>query len=150
MTVRFSATIKLSLTRTVPPVEFKIKFPAVVVISPLPAIPMVTFLISAPPFKLDTPDTVRVLEFKIVKLSSIRTVPPAESNVRFPVEVSIVLSFKIPILTLSIVAPPLASRRPVKVVAPETVKLVVTETPLPPKNRVPVEVSIVLLLVMPI
>ena len=51
------------------------------------------------------------------------TVPLLESNVSPPVLVSIVLSFATPIRTLSIVAPPSASRRPTKVETPDTFKL---------------------------
>ena len=46
--------------------------------------------------------------------------------VRFPVEVSISLSPAIPILTLSIVAPPLASTRPVKVEIPVILTFLLT------------------------
>ena len=55
-----------------------------------------------------------------VRLSSTVTVPPAESIVRLPLVVSISLSPVTPICILSIVAPPLASRAPVKVVCPVT------------------------------
>ena len=105
---------RLSSIVTVPPAESIIRFPVEVSISLLPEIPILTFLILAPPLPSNRPLNVR--------LSFTTTVPPAESNVRFPVEVSIVLSFKIPILTLSIVAPPLASRRPVNVDIPVTLK----------------------------
>jgi len=52
--------------------------------------------------------------------SSTITVPALESSVRFPEEVSISLSSAIPILTLSIVAPPFASMRPLNVDIPAT------------------------------
>ena len=55
--------------------------------------------------------------------SSTVTVPPAESIVRLPVDVSISLSFVIPIWILSIVAPPFASTKPVNVETPETLRL---------------------------
>ena len=48
------------------------------------------------------------------------TVPPAESMVKLPVEVSISLSFVTPICTLSIFAPPFPSIRPVNVDTPVT------------------------------
>ena len=76
--------------------------------------------------------------------SSIVVVPPAESIVRFPVEVSISLSPAIPIRILSIVAPPFASRRPVNVVFPPTLRF--SEIPAPPVTiKVPVvdEVEVV-------
>ena len=56
----------------------------------------------------------------ILTLSSRVVVPPAESIVKFPAEVSISLSLATPILMLSIVAPPFASRRPVNVDTPAT------------------------------
>ena len=55
-----------------------------------------------------------------IRLSSIVVVPPAESIIRLPVEVSISLSPEIPIWILSIFAPPLASITPVKVLSPVT------------------------------
>ena len=54
--------------------------------------------------------------------SSTVTVPPAESRVKLPVDVSISLSPATPIRTLSIVAPPFASTAPVNVEAPPTIK----------------------------
>ena len=57
------------------------------------------------------------------KSSSIVTVPPAESIVKFPVDVSISLSPLIPIWILSIVDPPFASTKPVNVDTPETLTL---------------------------
>ena len=68
------------------------------------------------PLKTDAPVTVRSPE--TVTVSSIATVPPAESKVRLPEEVSISLLPVIPIWILSIVAPPLASIAPVNVDAP--------------------------------
>ena len=67
-----------------------------------------------------------------VKASSIVVVPPAESIVKLPDEVSISLSFVIPIWILSIVAPS-------KVVKPSTSKLPVIAVP-PPIPRPPVVV----------
>ena len=55
--------------------------------------------------------------------SSIVTSPPAESIVRFPVEVSISLLPVTPIWILSIVAPPLASIAPVNVETPVTLSV---------------------------
>ena len=75
--------------------------------------------ISAPPLASRRP--VRVVVPVTLKLSSIVVVPPEESIVRFPEEVSISLSPAIPIWILSIVAPPLASRRLLIVVIPETI-----------------------------
>jgi len=57
---------------------------------------------------------------EILTLSSSVVVPPAESIVKLPVEVSISLSLAIPIRILSISAPPLASTSPVNVEIPET------------------------------
>ena len=68
------------------------------------------------PFIVVVPVTVRFPE--TVALSSIATVPPAESRVRLPEAVSISLSPVTPICTLSILAPPLASIAPVNVEAP--------------------------------
>ena len=55
-----------------------------------------------------------------VKMSSIVVVPPAESIVKSPDDVSISLLPVTPICTLSIVAPPLASIAPVNVERPDT------------------------------
>ena len=77
--------------------------------------------IVAPPLASRRPVNVAVPV--TIKLSSMVVVPPAESIVRLPVEVSISLSPAIPILMLSISAPPLASRRPVRVLVPVTIKL---------------------------
>ena len=55
-----------------------------------------------------------------LKISSIIVVPPAESIVIFPDEVSISLSPVTPICILSTVAPPFASIAPVNVETPET------------------------------
>ena len=111
---------KLSSTLTVPPAESRIRFPVVVSISLFPPIPILILSIIAPPVPVNRPP------LTIVKLSSTSTVPPAESRIRFPVEVSIVLSDAMPILTLSIVAPPSASRRPVKVLIPVTLRFLPT------------------------
>ena len=62
-------------------------------------------------------------------LSSIATVPPAESRVRFPEAVSISLSPVTPICTLSILAPPLASRAPVMVTPTSKVAASATVNP---------------------
>lgn len=57
--------------------------------------------------------------------------PPLESSVKLPVLVSIVLSFAMPMRILSTSAPPFASRRPVIVEIPRTVKcLVVISVPI--------------------
>ena len=78
--------------------------------------------------------------------SSIVTVPPAESIVRLPVDVSISLSLAIPIRTLSISAPPLASTRPMNVDTPETEswvpKIVVWFVTIPTKVDSPVIVTL--------
>jgi hypothetical protein len=71
-------------------------------------------------------ETTKSLPAVTVRLSSTVTVPPLESSVRLPVEVSISLSPLTPIWMLSIVAPPLASIAPVKVVAPVNVDTPVT------------------------
>jgi hypothetical protein len=60
----------------------------------------------------------------IVTASSSVVVPPLESMVKFPVDVSISLSPAIPILILSIVAPPFASNKPLTVAWLETVRFV--------------------------
>ena len=65
---------------------------------------------------------------EIVTMSSIVVVPPAESIVKFPVEVSISLSPAIPILILSIVAPAFASNRPLTVAIPLTFNVVPTSS----------------------
>ena len=65
-----------------------------------------------------------------LKLSSTVTVPPAESKVRFPVEVSISLEPEIPILILLIEVPD-------KVVDPQTLRLFPIPTP-PATTRAPV------------
>jgi len=94
--------------------------------------------------KVDTPVT--------LKLSSTTTCPPAESSVRSPVEVSILLSSVIPIWILSIVAPPFASMAPVNVDTPVTDKSSPTITcPVDALSvRSPESVSIVPLAVTPI
>ena len=80
------------------------------------------------------------------KLSSIVVVPPAESMIRFPVDVSISLLSVTPIWILSIEAPPFVSS------SPDTVKLSVT-FPVPPAEsivKLPDDVSISLSPVTPI
>ena len=76
--------------------------------------------IPAPPVTLNAPSEVNVGPVTVcavtlvtvvtpetLRISSIVVVPPAESIIKFPVDVSISLSAVIPILTLSIIAPPL-------------------------------------------
>ena len=72
------------------------------------------------PKALITNPPVEVVTLLTVRSSLTLTVPPLESSVKFPVLVSIVLSFATPIRILSIVAPPFASISPVNVDTPET------------------------------
>ena len=101
-------TYKSSSTYTVPPAEFKVRFPVVVSIILLPATPILTLLISAPEFasikleKVEIPTT--------LSWSSIIVVPAAESKVRLPDAVSISDEPAWPILILLIFAYPLTSR----------------------------------------
>jgi len=179
-------TVKLSSIVIVPPAESSVKLPVDVSISLSFAIPMRILSISAPPLastspvNVETPVTANVDERAVgpvnvetpetVKLSSIATVPPVESSVRLPVDVSISLSLARPIRMLSISAPPLASTSPVNVETPmtpnveesvvapvnvetpETVKLssIATVPPVESSVKLPVEVSISLLFEIPI
>ena len=86
-------------------------------LSPRVTLPLNTALL----LNVETPDT--------INWSVISTVPPKESRIRLPVEVSISLSPEIPIWILSIVAPALASNNPSNVPTPITLKFLVVVRP---------------------
>ena len=93
-------------------------------------IKFVLIILSSVTVKIPTKPVVAVINPTVVvpvtvRLSLTVVVPPAESIVKLPVLVSIVLSFVIPIWTLSILAPPLASIVPVKVLVSFTVRFLV-------------------------
>ena len=85
--------------------------------SPKVTLPLNTTLL----LNVETPDT--------INWSVISTVPPKESRIRLPVEVSISLSPEIPIWILSIDAPALASSNPSKVPTPITLRFLVVANP---------------------
>ena len=125
VTPKVPVTINLSSIVVVPSKESIVKLPEEVSISLSPEIPICILSIAAPPFASKKPvKVVELVTAKVsvtIKLSSIVVVPPKESIVKFPEEVSISLSPVIPILMLSISAPPFASNKLVKVVIPATV-----------------------------
>ena len=88
----------------------------------------------------------------MLNVSSIIVVPPAESIVKLPDEVSISLSPVTPICILSTVAPPFASIEPVNVEIPVTANWssIVIVPPAESIVRLPVDVSISLSPVTPI
>ena len=120
-------TIKVSSIVVVPPEESILKLPVEVSILLSSAMPILMLSIVAPPLASRSPVNVEVPE--TIKISSIVVVPPEESILKLPVEVSILLSSAIPILILSIVAPPLTSRSPVNVVLPPTFRFFAIPTP---------------------
>ena len=94
LTVSDPDTDTLSSRVVVPPAESIVRLPEEVSISLLPVTPSLILSISAPSLPVIFPDIVAVPETD--KLSSIVVVPPAESIVRLPEEVSISLSLVTP------------------------------------------------------
>ena len=103
LTVNDPDTDKSSSTVVVPPAESITKLPVLVSISLFAVIPSLILSNLAPSLPVTCPDMTAVPE--TVRLSVISTVPPAESNIKLPDDVSISLAAVIPILTLSMVAP---------------------------------------------
>ena len=93
-----------------------------VVVIPVVEIPTVVIPLT-PAYPLDATTLTAFVSPVIVNLSSIVVVPPDESIVKLPVDVSISLSPVTPIWILSTLAPPSALIAPVKVVTPAMLTL---------------------------